>query len=466
VNEHDLSAGWQPIGEGLADTRVANQRPEPAADTRIQRLQAKAAEKRTDRHDAIQTWTEKRQARRNDRAGARAERRQERDERRTDRAAALHRAEAHAQGILQRIIIVGPILAPMAVAWTGQSRFATQILGWPFAASILYAAAYELTTVYNAWLYHQARSDGDSGWEYRLGTWIFAIGAAVQQWWHYSNHWHSTPRSVTYSIMSIVGVLLWEGRARLIHRRKLRVEKKLAPARPRIGLARWIRYPVRSWTAWSLITLEGHRTLDDAWTAADAFLRSKKELRADRAAARRSGREARRTERLNRTGKRDADRTGPEQLASGPDHPALTAGPDHKDRTALPQADRTITDHQPTTDRTAGPDQNSKTTSGPDRLDRTTPVQQQSTSTDPGPQAAARADHDKPEPTNDGPDQAEADLVLTEVEQQAIELLQSTKRSISKRNIADAVRNELGRSIGSDRAAEIARHFRTLRSAA
>jgi hypothetical protein len=434
VSEPDLSAGWRPIGDLVADKRPTNPQPEPAADKKIQRYQAKAAEKRTDRHDAIQTWAEKRDARRADRAAGRADRRQRADERRSDRAALASRAKTRAARLAEQVLVTAPILAPMAVAWTGQSEFAMRVLGWAFLASVLYAAAYELTTVYAAWLYHQARSDGDSGWEYRIGTWVFAAGAAVQQWWHYSNHWHPTPRSVTYSLMSIIGVMLWEGRARLIHRRKLRIENKLAPARPRIGLARWTRYPVRSWTAWSLITLEGHRTLDDAWTAADAFLRSKEKLRADRAAARRSAREVRRAERLGRTGKRDADRTG--------------------------------TDHHMPTGRTAGADHPAEPASEPDPVGRSTPPQQPLTSPDHGPDTAGQPDRDEQLPADGGPDRTEAGLVLNEVEQQAIEFLKSTKRSISKRNIADAVRNELGRSIGSDRAAEIARHFRTLRSAA
>jgi hypothetical protein len=68
--------------------------------------------------------------------------------------------------------------------------------------------------------------------------------------------------------------------------------------------------------------------------------------------------------------------------------------------------------------------------------------------------------------TATGPDRTETDLVLNETEQAAIDSLQAADRSISKRSIAETVRNELGRSISSDRAAEIARHYRTLRPAA
>lgn len=252
---------------------------EARPDPRTARMQARAAEKRTDRHDAVQTWAEKRALRRAHRKAARADRRERSAEQRADRAAQLarHRARATTSGRL--ILITFPILAPMVVAWTGQSEFAMRVLGWQFAASIVYAAAYELTTAFCAWMYHEARKDGDHGWEYRLATWIFAAGAAAQQWWHYSDHGHATPRSVTYSVMSGIGVVLWELYARLIHRRKLRAEGKLPPVRPRIGLARWLRYPARSWTTRSLIILRDYETLAQAWTAADETIRDRQESR-------------------------------------------------------------------------------------------------------------------------------------------------------------------------------------------
>ncbi|MFJ1662334.1 hypothetical protein, partial [Streptomyces anthocyanicus] len=66
----------------------------------------------------------------------------------------------------------------------------------------------------------------------------------------------------------------------------------------------------------------------------------------------------------------------------------------------------------------------------------------------------------------DGPPYLAPDgFELSETEQRAIDLLRSEGRSITKRNLGDAVRAENG-SISSDRAAEVARHFpRKLRSA-
>jgi hypothetical protein len=454
VTEPDLSTDrWLPITSVLPTPA-----PPAAGDKRIQRLTARAAEKRANRHDALQLRTEERRTLREERTAARTEARELRAEKRADRTESAHRAKDRATALGRGVLVTGPILAPMAVAWTGQSQFAIQILGWAFAASVLYAAAYELTTVYWAWLYHQARTDGDSGWEYRLGTWVFATGAAVQQWWHYSDHWAATPRAVTYSVMSAVGVLLWEGRARLIHRRKMRTENKLAPARPRIGLARWVRYPVRSWTAWSLITLEGHQTLTAAWSAADAAVRSKKADRADRT----DRRAIQRTDGPDREPQATADRAGR----------TVRTAVDRTERTAIPAAGaaRTGREDLSKTVRTtpSGPDRTSRTgpqnSPGPDRTSQTTgPGTADRTATEANTHGVDQRPADRPA---GGPDRTETDLVLNETEQAAIDSLQAADRSISKRSIAVTVRTELGRSISSDRAAEIARHFRTLRSAA
>lgn len=443
VTGPDLFASqWQDISSLLADQPTTASKTEAVSDRRIARLQARAAEKRTNRHDAIQVRAEERRTLREDRRAARAEARELRAEKREDRAGSADRARARVLVAGRSVLVTGPILAPMAVAWTGQSQFATQILGWAFAASVLYAAAYELTTAYWAWLYHQARSDGDSGLEYRLGTWVFATGAAVQQWWHYSDHWAATPRAVTYSVMSGVGVLSWEGLARLVHRRKLRSENKLAPARPRIGLARWVRYPVRSWTAWSLITLEGHLTLGAAWTAADAALRSRELDRAARSAAREAARPVRTGPRWTRRSAGPA--SGPEVVTAQPSRtalPAAPAGPLGPVRTASVPVSLTKTVRSTGPVHTAGPVRTAKSTAAPAQAvqavqARSGPVKQ---------------------PT--GP------LALSHIEQEAVDRLRSANRPISKRSIAEMVRTDLGQSISSDRAADIARHLRSLRSA-
>lgn len=184
------------------------------------------------------------------------------------RAQRLAKLKKFSQNAARQALIVGPIVAPMAVAWTGQVGFAKSVLGWIFSAGLVYAAAYELTTVFCAWMYHEARKDGDKGWEYRIATWMFAAGSGLQQYWHYSANWAPTPRAITYSTMTAVGVIVWELYARLIHRRALRASGRISEARPRIELSRWLRFPRTAFIAWSISVNENMTSLDELWTRA------------------------------------------------------------------------------------------------------------------------------------------------------------------------------------------------------
>lgn len=253
----------------------------------------------------------------------------------------------------RKAMVSGPILAPMAVAWTGQAHFAMEKLNWKIEGGLLYAAAYELTTVFCAWMWNEARKDGYGGLEYALAIWAFAIGAAVQQWWHYAGPGMApTAESVTYSMMTMVGVILWKMYARLLHRRKMVKDGKLPPSRARIGLARWVRYPIRSFSTWSLIILEPDLTSHDAWTRATengsqvkverirqirkSERTARKELEALQKQIYGSSRRAidgprkpeRGSERISDGSPADlsgppADPSGSERISSGPDRPEL-----------------------------------------------------------------------------------------------------------------------------------------------
>ncbi|WP_073819188.1 hypothetical protein [Kitasatospora sp. CB01950] len=220
-----------------------------------------------------------------------AKRRLKREARGAERAGkptVVGRVKEFVRANSRRLLAIVPITAPMAVAWTGQAGFAQDILGWIPPFTILFAAAWELSTAFVAWMYHEARKVGDSGTLYRVATWVFAIGAAAMNYWHASatvigqkwdpvaqkmvdqlSYWDPTPKAVAFSAMSITGMVLWELYARLIHRSKLRADGKVAQSRPTIGAIRWARYPGHSFTAWSLaITDESLSTVELAWTAA------------------------------------------------------------------------------------------------------------------------------------------------------------------------------------------------------
>ncbi|MFG2885697.1 hypothetical protein ACGFYV_25965 [Streptomyces sp. NPDC048297] len=487
-----LKAADDMVAEAAARMKRATDRTERALERKRLKLQAKG--ERRDTKEARKAKT--RELRAASRSGKPSV---------TDRAKQFVKVNA------ERLMVIGPITAPMAVAWTGQAGFAEDILGWVVPFTILFAAAWELSTAFVGWMYHQARQGGDAGTLYRVSTWIFALGAAVMNFWHASGqpvagsrvwdekkeiwteqitYWHFTPKAVAFAAMSIVGMVLWELYASLIHRRKLREDGKVAKARPSIGAVRWFRYPVHSFTAWSLaITDPRLTTLDRAWTAAGAQLADRKAVRTGLALHRVV---------VPRIGTDDhgpaaiptvltltrMDRNGPLESLT-PVRPvqhggyAVRSGP--ADRKAVHGPVRTAG----ATDRTGGPvlaleagpsgpqSTDLPTGPGPDRGPRTVPATQSAAGTHrvtvrttdaaPGPQDADRtgpADQEAPDSAS-GPDR-NADggpdltvITLTDLERTALDRLRTANEPLNRTNIAKAVRSE-GGSIATDRAGQIA----------
>ncbi|MEV1042981.1 DUF2637 domain-containing protein [Streptomyces sp. NPDC050204] len=202
------------------------------------------------------------------------QRRQRRADRKAGRPTVTERVKEFFRNNARRFMVAGPITAPMAVAWSSQTSYAMDAFGWWLPFALGFAAAWELTTTFTGWMYHQARSQGDSGLIYRVMTWVFAAGAAAMNYAHHCGPGGKpTQAAVAFATMSIVGMTLWELYASLLHRQHARKEGRVAKARPHIGLIRWARYPRQSWTAWSLtINDESLDTVEKAWAAAGHHL--------------------------------------------------------------------------------------------------------------------------------------------------------------------------------------------------
>ncbi|MFI1576228.1 hypothetical protein ACH4VQ_36145 [Streptomyces anulatus] len=277
-----------------------------AADDMVKEAGARMAramdrtERRIERKRLKETARQERGAARDER---KAKARQLRADARAGKPTRTERVKEFVKVNAERLLVILPITAPMAVAWTGQAGFAKDILGWIAPWTILFAAAFELSTAFVGWMYHQARKDGDAGTLYRAGTWVFAMGAALMNFWHASGkpdgprvwdaaarqwvqeitYWHFTPKAMAFATMSLVGMALWELYATLLHRRTLRADGKVAQARPSIGMVRWLRYPRHAFTAWSLaITDASLTTLNYTWFAAERELAHRRNLRSAR----------------------------------------------------------------------------------------------------------------------------------------------------------------------------------------
>lgn len=360
--------------------------------------------------------------------------------------------------VVRAAIIGFPIVAPMTIAWTGQASFAVKNFGWSMQAGLLYAAAYEMTTIFCAWMYDQARKDGDKGLEYRIATWTFAAGAAGQQWWHYLEP-NGSPgyKSVTFATMTLIGVTLWELFARLNHRRKLRRDGKLPEARPRFGAIRWLRYPRVTFDAWSLTVRQSSKfnTVDLAWSEAE-----KAAIQRDRARIARRILQIQAGPHRVRAGSGVA-RRGLARFVPGKAQVWAVPGQVYADQGALTVGSGT----DPAQIRTdpheicAGSAQASAGSGlvgpGSEQVRTTDDGISPGTSTGPDrpgasqPGSGSGTDYNS---TND--DGGEFEPI--ELERQAVALLIRTGRSISRTNCADAVR-ELEGGISTKRASELAK---------
>ncbi|MGW1656607.1 hypothetical protein [Streptomyces atratus] len=489
IREGDAAVTLKAANDALAEAAARMQRAISRTEQALERKHLK--------HKA-------RTARRDEKTAQKAKAREVRAVRRAGRPAVTDRVKKFVKVNAERLMVIGPITAPMAVAWTGQAGFAHDILDWVAPFTILFAAAWELSTAFVGWMYHQARRGGDAGTLYRVSTWIFALGAAVMNFWHASGepvpgsrvwdataqawteqitYWHFTPKAVAFAAMSIVGMVLWELYASLIHRRKLREDGKVAKARPSIGMVRWVRYPVHSFTAWSLAITDARlTTLDRAWIAAGAQLADRRAVRTGRALHRVV---------VPRIGTDDhgpaaiptvltltrMDRPGPLNIPGpvrpvqhdrypvrpGPDDRHAVHGPvrttDRPDRTAGPAlalepgpTDRTTADlHGP-----AGPDRNTKSVPATHTAPATRGVTVRTGTPDrTGPVSAPAegADNAPDRETDSGPDRTA--ITLTDLERTALDRLRTEERALNRSNIANAVRTE-GGSIATDRAGQIA----------
>jgi hypothetical protein len=245
------------------------------------------------------------------------------DQRRARRATRRAHLRATAPRWADRALFILPILFPMAVAWVGQIRFAMDVMNWPLPAAIVFAAGFELSTAYVARLDWRSRAAGDSALLFRGATWGFAAGAAIMNYWHAAGpDFAPTGEAVSYGMMSITGVVLWELLSTYRHRTALRAEGKLPAARPRFGPARWIWFHPLTRLAWLLALRDGYTTTDLAWRAALAAVDSHGSARAARKAVR-GGHPVRRPEPLDQDADDSRDDEGADERDVVPDDEEL-----------------------------------------------------------------------------------------------------------------------------------------------
>ncbi|MER6913405.1 DUF2637 domain-containing protein [Streptomyces sp. NPDC000594] len=178
-----------------------------------------------------------------------------------------------------------------ALSFHGLVGFGRQNLGLTGGWEYLVPFGLDGAAMFCSVLAVREASHGDAALGSRLLVWTFAGAAAWFNWVH-------APRGVDhagaphfFAGMSLSAAVLFDRALKQTRRAALREQGLVPRPLPQIRVVRWLRAPRETFNAWSLMLLEGVRTLDEAveevredrQAKKEAQVRSREQAKLDRA---------------------------------------------------------------------------------------------------------------------------------------------------------------------------------------
>nr|WTB04890.1 DUF2637 domain-containing protein [Streptomyces antimycoticus] len=125
-------------------------------------------------------------------------------------------------------------------------------------------------------------SHGDAALGSRMLVWLFAGAAAWFNWVHAPRGMGHAGAPQFFAGMSLSAAVLFDRALKQTRRAALREQGLVPRPLPQIRVVRWLRAPRETFAAWSLMLLEGVRTLDEAVEEVREDRREKENNRARR----------------------------------------------------------------------------------------------------------------------------------------------------------------------------------------
>ncbi|QMU68270.1 DUF2637 domain-containing protein [Streptacidiphilus sp. P02-A3a] len=107
-------------------------------------------------------------------------------------------------------------------------------------------------------------SHGDAAFGSRLLVWLFAAASAWFNWVHAPRGGDHNGAPQFFAGMSLSAAVLFDRALKQTRRAALREQGLVPRPLPQIRMVRWLRAPVETYRAWSLMLLENVRSLDEA----------------------------------------------------------------------------------------------------------------------------------------------------------------------------------------------------------
>ena len=151
-----------------------------------------------------------------------------------------------------------------ALSFHGLVGFGRQNLNLSGGWEYLVPFGLDGAAMFSAMIAVREASHGDASLGSRLLVWIFAGAAAWFNWVHAPRGMGHDGAPQFFAGMSLSAAILFDRALKQTRRAALREQGLVPRPLPQIRVVRWLRAPRETFGAWSLMLLEGVRTLDEA----------------------------------------------------------------------------------------------------------------------------------------------------------------------------------------------------------
>ncbi|MER5843314.1 DUF2637 domain-containing protein [Streptomyces prasinus] len=196
----------------------------------------------------------------------------ERSEERRRRKEALY-------GTVSYILLFCCAAVAAALSFHGLVGFGEQNLGLSGGWQYLVPFGLDGAAMFCSVLAVREASHGDAALGSRILVWTFAFAAAWFNWVHAPRGMGHAGAPHFFAGMSLSAAVLFDRALKQTRRAALREQGLVPRPLPQIRIVRWLRAPRETYRAWSLMLLEGVRSLDEAVEEVREDQRQKDEAR-------------------------------------------------------------------------------------------------------------------------------------------------------------------------------------------
>ncbi|WP_338932361.1 DUF2637 domain-containing protein [Streptomyces netropsis] len=167
-------------------------------------------------------------------------------------------------GIASYVLLFCCAAVAAALSFHGLVGFGQQNLGLTDGWEYLVPFGLDGAAMFCSVLAVREASHGDAALGSRLLVWTFAGAAAWFNWVHAPRGIDHAGAPQFFAGMSLSAAVLFDRALKQTRRAALREQGLVPRPLPQIRIVRWLRAPRETFGAWSLMLLEGVRTLDEA----------------------------------------------------------------------------------------------------------------------------------------------------------------------------------------------------------